>query len=796
MLGPNEIYPYQRVKENQETMGWDREKIWKGLGWLLRQWVRPRALLTFAIAFLLARAVVAEQLAPFGIAFLIAISVRYQPLILPVAIITIIGESSTGLIEPFWLNPLTYIILILLKNFLGNRRASFLRLSLATVLGIFLIKAGLSYIFLQPVTYDYILIALEGLIAGALLPSYLVIVRVIQKPRENFGRLQEEMGSILFLILGILLGLNFSIAGYNPSVVISKYIVMFAAFMGAGWGASFGVACGLIPGLSQFNGLLLIGLYSLSGMLAGLLKHWGKIGILLGFFCGNLFYGFYFNDQVFLTGFLETSGLAAFLLLFTPKKLIDNLSVRWQKTKEKNKGLPASIEDGLKGLINLFETLSIKYTQTAVAIEEDQGKEKLLKSTINKVCIDCSMSRICWEHEGHLLYGYLFEWLTELEMDRTEYPEELMPMELKKRCRRPVELATTLSYLLAVDTANGFWQRKMIKERKAVATQLKSTIKILEKARKEWEVIPKRCEDVEETLLLELEGLNLFPEKLEVWANEEQGLEIYLELETPRRKGTNYTDIIISAFTDSLDLPVLLKKQYFSGLGSIETVCLRLTAIKKNKPEIGFAKLAKNGSEVSGDSILVSGLSQSRWLFLLSDGMGSGEKAFQESSSLVLLLEQFLTLGFSLKEAIEMLNTLIFIEGSESFATIDLFLLDLEKEHLEFVKIGAAPSLLITDDKCAVLEASSFPMGVVEDITPETVSLALEPGAVLIMVSDGIWQGTKKDYKEGWLPNFIEGVWQLEPQKLANRILEHANILHRGKAEDDLTVMVIKIAKD
>ncbi len=774
----------------------EQGQIKRGISRLLRQWIRPKALLVFLIAFLLGRAAIGGQLVPFGIAFLVAVMIRSPHLLLPVAIMTIIGERSLGFVEPAWLTSFTFIVLILSRSFLATKGAGFIRQSIKAVLWIFTTKVLLFVVFLHPLAYDYLRLALEAMIAGALLPSYLIIVRVIQNPRDNFGKLQEEAGSIIFLFLGLLLGLNLTVAGYNLGAVISKYLVLMAAFGGPGWGAAIGAACGLIPGLAQFNGLVLTGLYSLSGMLAGLLKHWGKLGILAGFFCGNLFYSFYFSDHLFLTDFLKTSGLAAGLLVLTPKRILDYLSGRQSKSARQVKELPASIELGLKGLINLFEILSSRYMQTAAAIEEKQGRERVIKNTINKVCLDCPLSRYCWEEEGYLYYQYLSSWLEQLEMGRTEYPEEFMPPELKKRCKRPIELGTTLSYLLAVETANDLWQRKIVKERKATAAQLRSTIKILEKAHRDWEKISERDEAIEETLLLELEGLNLYPERLEVWVDEEQGTDIYLELKIQRQKGVNYAETIVKAFSANLNLPVTVKKQYFSGLDSIENLCLRLMVIKESKPEIGFAKLAKEGSEVSGDSLLVSGLSQNRWLFLLSDGMGSGEKAFQESSSLVLLLEQLLTLGFSLAEAIEMVNTLIFIEGDESFATIDLFLLDSDRELLEFIKIGAVPSLLITGGNCTILENSSIPVGVVEEITPETISRTLEPGAILIMVSDGVWQGAKNNNQEGWLPDFIKGVWQLEPNKLAHRILEHANILHGGKAEDDLTVLVAKITSE
>ena len=62
----------------------------------------------------------------------------------------------------------------------------------------------------------------------------------------------------------------------------------------------------------------------------------------------------------------------------------------------------------------------------------------------------------------------------------------------------------------------------------------------------------------------------------------------------------------------------------------------------------------------------------------LSDGMGSGEEAFKESTMVVEMLEELLEAGFPVKMAIQMMNTALVI-GREDvrFSTIDAPIFDL-----------------------------------------------------------------------------------------------------------------------
>ena len=73
---------------------------------------------------------------------------------------------------------------------------------------------------------------------------------------------------------------------------------------------------------------------------------------------------------------------------------------------------------------------------------------------------------------------------------------------------------------------------------------------------------------------------------------------------------------------------------------------------------------------------------------ILSDGMGSGEKACQDSTLVVELMQKFLEAGFPAETAISMINSaLVCREESANMSTLDLCSIDLYGGECRFIKV-------------------------------------------------------------------------------------------------------------
>ena len=129
----------------------------------------------------------------------------------------------------------------------------------------------------------------------------------------------------------------------------------------------------------------------------------------------------------------------------------------------------------------------------------------------------------------------------------------------------------------------------------------------------------------------------------------------------------------------------------------------------------GVAKMGKNGQKISGDSFLMKTLPGGKEAAILSDGMGSGERALQESGMLIEMLEELLGAGFPVETALSMINTALVMGREEvRFSTVDMSIFDLYNGKCEFVKAGAAVTFLRTKDGVEHIRSESLPLGVIQ----------------------------------------------------------------------------------
>jgi stage II sporulation protein E len=82
-------------------------------------------------------------------------------------------------------------------------------------------------------------------------------------------------------------------------------------------------------------------------------------------------------------------------------------------------------------------------------------------------------------------------------------------------------------------------------------------------------------------------------------------------------------------------------------------------------------------------------LGGNKFLLALCDGMGAGESAHKMSAMTLGLIENFYKVGFDNDIILESVNTLLSINNQENYSTLDICLLDLEKEIADFIKVGA-----------------------------------------------------------------------------------------------------------
>src|SRR5699024_7355163 len=111
--------------------------------------------------------------------------------------------------------------------------------------------------------------------------------------------------------------------------------------------------------------------------------------------------------------------------------------------------------------------------------------------------------------------------------------------------------------------------------------------------------------------------------------------------------------------------------------------------------ETAVSSAAKGGGVISGDSYTTIELGAGKYALAISDGMGNGSRAREESRETLRLLQQILQTGIPEQVAIKSINSILSLRTTdEMFATLDLAIINLHNAFVRFLKIGSSPSFI------------------------------------------------------------------------------------------------------
>ena len=216
-----------------------------------------------------------------------------------------------------------------------------------------------------------------------------------------------------------------------------------------------------------------------------------------------------------------------------------------------------------------------------------------------------------------------------------------------------------------------------------------------------------------------------------------------------------------------------------------------LTVRPRYNVTFGVSSVAKAGNEISGDTHTVTRTDNGKCIVALCDGMGSGDKAERMSETSISLVESFYRAGFDNDTILSCVNKLLVGSGNEIFCAVDVVVLDLYNGLADFIKLGACAGLVKNDGKVEIVSGSSLPLGVLDEMKPSITKKALVGGDVVVLLSDGVADCFKDPAS---LARVFADVSLNVPQSIADVILSKALKLCSNKPNDDMTVLVAKIA--
>ncbi len=337
------------------------------------------------------------------------------------------------------------------------------------------------------------------------------------------------------------------------------------------------------------------------------------------------------------------------------------------------------------------------------------------------------------------------------------------------------------------------WNSRLEEQRVAVAGQLTEISAIMADAvRRAYET--KKDGKLETDLRRQLKRRGVLLRNAYIYQNDAGRQEIYLMLKARRRKCISNKDVA-EILSKRMEIHMMPARDSRTFVGN---EYFRTCFVEKTGYEVLYGVERQSGAhqQISGDSFSFFFREEGEFLASLSDGMGSGLQAYQESEKVVDLLEQFLEAGFSKETAVTMINSALMLRSEDqNFSTIDIASVDLYHGVCDFLKVGASASFIRRDGWVEAVTSTSLPAGVFHQTDLERSSRRLYDGDMIVMMTDGVLDVLPVEYQESLMKEIIMEHPTNNPKELAEYILNRARQYEGGSPRDDMTVLVIGVWK-
>ena len=135
-------------------------------------------------------------------------------------------------------------------------------------------------------------------------------------------------------------------------------------------------------------------------------------------------------------------------------------------------------------------------------------------------------------------------------------------------------------------------------------------------------------------------------------------------------------------------------------------------------------------------------------------------------------------------------NKILTFGNEDNYTALDIGVIDLFSVLVDFIKIGSPCGFILSGSRLKILESASLPLGILDALRPTTATHVLETDDVLLFLSDGI---TSAFPSTSDLYEILKTIPTSNPQVLADELLSHALAYYGGIAEDDMTVVAVRL---
>ena len=786
---------------------------------ILTNAISKKYIVLYIITLMVSTIGLGQTISPASLAIVVAVGANEIPIII-VLLLGLIGNiigCGWGSVLPYIITVLIFFASFFIREPKYNEESRNEKIKLGKRIFIASLIVGIVKVMISGFLLYDIFVAISMSMLTFILYKVFVnaIIVILEFTEKRAFTLEEIMGASVLLTIAVCCLGNLQIFGFGVRNIIAIFMVLVLGWKnGTLVGATAGVTIGVTLGIVSENEPVIIAAYAISGLIAGILNRFGKIGVIVGFVLGNILLTYLSNGGVENLIVFKEILIAGIGLLAVPKNIkLDIENIIGDKPflpVASNRGLDKSKEtiEKLKNMSEAVEQMANSYTDNSQKQEElkDNNKQifitELLNSTetlednilydnisdvdgeiVNEIFEELLKKQFIKEKDLIDIFAKNNNYIVGFDDDERTVKDEV------QRMTRAINSAFRISKM------NFIWSKKLKEEKKNVGSQLESVSKAissiaddLKKDSKTEDIFVKEKEEI----LILLKEKEILVQDIFINKNEDERITIELHIEKTNKK--NVKDYILKTLEKILNDKLELKQKEIIENQKSEKLVYK--SADRFIIEIGQAIAIKDGNTVSGDSLLYTRLQDGKHLLAISDGMGSGEEAKKSSQIVVNMLQKLLNTGFNKQSSIDLINTNLLNVGQDVYATLDVAIVDLFKGNIEFIKAGCAPTYVKNKKKVQIIKSASLPTGIVKNISKDVIERKIEDEEVIVMCSDGIID-SNVEYKNKalWVKYLLEDLETTNPQKCADILLNEAVDNNYGNIKDDMSVLTFKLLK-
>ncbi|GAA0181562.1 stage II sporulation protein E [Clostridium sediminicola] len=760
--------------------------------------------LYFSISFFVSRVLllnVDQTIAPFGIAFVIVMTFyKEEDLLLPCALGSFFAymfliDKVSNIYEYFIVLSTIVILAYLIGKFKRETK-------LAIILGVVFIEMILSEIFISGLSIN-IAFFNAFLQMTCIFPLYFMIGKSIIcfrniKTKHLYN--SEEILSMAILVSLIISGTwGLDFYGLSLKNLLGFLFILIMAYVnGSTTGAASGIALGAIIGMSSNNILIYISVFGTCGLIAGLFRDSGKwisgTSSLMIFLILKLYANLSIEFNL-----LEVI-IPCIIFFVLPGKVYNKfiLELDWEKkqrylNKDYIDKMKTQLTNRLFDYSNILENVSevlFNLAENDKLAMKNKGNA-LVEKLADRVCSNCDMSSICWKRENYITYAAFGELIENYEEGR----KGVIPHEIERKCIKRTLIMSNTEEIVNNHIISEMSRKKVSESRNLLSSHIKRMSSSIKELTDDFNDDVKMDFDTEKKVrkLLENKGIKF----KDIYCINDKNERVVIYATLPACCGVQLcVKKIVPLLNQVLKTSMCIRNDG-CDIDKNTNLC---RVVFEETPKYYVSTYAtaecKKGNKFNGDSYCYGKLQDDSYINVISDGMGSGIEANQESKATIDLMKTMIKSGFNENSALNMVNSVMTLKFSEDekFSTVDLMNINLYTGELDFMKVGAVASFIKTGKEVKVITSNTLPIGVLDTPDIDAYSTNINNGDIIVMVSDGILDyDSTHTGKYDWVLDYIKYSNINKPKELAEGILENAKKLSGGYAKDDMTVIVSKV---